>query len=405
MPNAAQPRAPLDPTLVALAVVAGAYALLFLLALAFQVPVQLVEYFERGIDFADFRQAARDVLDGLDPYGRARFVTPPPSLVPFLPFALIPQGPAALVFMAVNVAALAGGLVLLARRLALAPASVAGLVLVAGLSPSTLMLVERGNVDGLVFLLLCAFVTAPRGRLAPLWIALGAGIKAYPALFLASLIARGRVRAALAGAAIGLALLLACLVAWPDFPAELLRNQASRGSAMRLDENLSPLAVFWLIDGELLQTSARPAVAAGVALYLGLLGACLVLDRRLAGRLSGPDETFLTASLVAFCLGLPALVYLYSGVVLLIALAALAVQGVGASAELKRRQAVCLGLAMLPAQSFALTLAPTGAAHFGVALNVVPPLACLMLCVQALAFRLDFAKALAPQAEARAALA
>ena len=405
MPNAAPARAPLDPTLVTLAVVAGAYALLFLTALAFQVPVQLVEYIERGIDFADFRQAARDVLDGLDPYGRARFVTPPPSLVPFLPFALIPREPAALIFMAANVAALAGGLVLLVRRLALAPASVAGLLIVAALSPSTLMLIERGNVDGPVFLLLCAFVTAPRGRLAPLWLALGAGIKAYPALFLGALVAQGRTRAALAGGAIGLALLGACLVAWPDFPAELLRNQGARASAMRLDENLSPLAAFWLLDDQVLRFAARPAMVTGVALYLALLAACLVLDRRLAGRLSGPDETLLTASLVAFCLGLPALVYLYSGVVLLIALAALAAQGVGASAELTRRQAVCLGLAMLPAQSFALTLAPTGAAHFGLALNLVPPLACLMLCVQALAFRLDFAKALAPRAEPRAALA
>ena len=237
-------RTPLDPgspLLLVLAIVGGGYALLFLAAIVQQMPVKLIDQAYLGLDFTDFWAAAGDVLAGRDPYLRPRFVTPPLSWLPFLPLAPFPQPQAALVFLCVNVVSLIVGVGVLVRSHRLGRPLAIIVALICALSPSTLMLLDRGNLDGLVFLPLCLFFAMRPDRSAgPLALAVATCLKLYPGVFILALLAQRRTGAALiAGAAV-----LATVVMMPTGDLAFLHSQVVRAGGMRIDENLSALAPF-----------------------------------------------------------------------------------------------------------------------------------------------------------------
>ena len=122
----------------------------------------------------------------------------------------------------------------------------------------------------------------------------------------------------------------------------------------------------------------RPAVRGG-------LSACLWWDAKLVGRVGGPDLRLLLASYAGFCVSMPTLVYLYSGVCLFIPLAALGQPGLSTSPTRRRGFALALGLTMLPVRSLELTLGTGWAGTF----NLLPILGTFLLMVEALGLRLD----------------
>ncbi len=386
-PAALAAAAALQPPLVSLGIVAGATALLFFATAMAQLPLKLIDYRFLGYDFNDFWAAAGDMLAGQDPYLRARFVTPPLSAIPFLPFAPLSQPVAAMVFCGINIVALTFGIAALVRAFALGRIATLALALTCALSPCTLMLVERGNLDGLVFVALSGFLLFGEARLAgPLCLALAACLKLYPAVFIPALVARGQVRSALVASAV----LAVSLLLMPCSSLAFLHNQAVRAGGMRLDENLSALTPFWVVD-EILHPGApagllhHPVMALGALAYGIALCACLWCDLRLTPRLGRPDARLLLATYAGFCIGLPSLVYLYSGVSLLVLLAALGQDGLRAPPARLRALAVAVGLAMVPAKSLSLTLGP----GWTDALNAVPPMGSLGVILLATLLRRD----------------
>ena len=387
---------PLPPVLLTFGIVGGATALLILAAAVAQRPVQPLAYRFLGLDFNDFWTAAGDVLAGRDPYRQTRFVTPPLSALPFLPLAVLPRSVATAVFLVANVLALAFGTVALVRTFRLGRVASFALAMTCALSPSTLMLLERGNLDGLVFAALCGFLLLGQAGLAgPICLALATGLKVYPGIFVAALAARGRLRAAGVSAAI----VAASLLVAPSGSLAFLHHQLVRAGGMRLDENISALAFFWQIDESLWSSPiigavAHPVMTIGVLLYGVALVTCLWGDRRLSGRIGPADERLLVASYAGFCTGMPSLVYLYSGVVLLIPLAALGQQGLSLPPGRLRPMAVGIGLALVPAKSLTLTLGP-GPID---ALNALPPLGCLIAIAAAVQLRFDLGRGARPAA-------
>jgi alpha-1,2-mannosyltransferase len=112
-----------------------------------------------GRDFAIFRQAGDAVLHGRTPYvaptlhalaANDRFVYPTPFAYPFVPFALIPERPAAVLFLLCSSAALVAGLLLLGVRdwrchgAAFLGAPVMGALGVGAIEPFLLLLVAAG---------------------------------------------------------------------------------------------------------------------------------------------------------------------------------------------------------------------------------------------------------------------
>lgn len=386
--------APASPLLLVLTVMGGGYALLFLAAIVAQAPVKLLDTVYLGLDFNDFWTAASDVVAGRDPYLRPRFVTPPLSYIPFLPLSLLSRPQATLVFFGVDAASLAVGIWALVRSYRLAGPLVPVLALICAFSPATLMLLDRGNLDGLVFLPLCVFIALPPGRPAgPLALAVATCLKLYPAVFVLALVAHRRMGAALiVGGAV-----LATVVLMPAGDLAFLHSQVVRAGGMRIDENLSSLAPFWLLD-EILRgdgttgIGAHPALLTGASLYTAALGTCLWCDAKLVGRVGGPDTRLMLATYAGFCVSMPSLVYLYSGVCLFVPLVALGQPGLSASPRRLRGFALALGLTMLPARSFGLTLGTGWAA----ALNLVPTIGTFFLLVEAVGLRLDLLLRSAP---------
>ena len=91
------------------------------------------------------------------------------------------------------------------------------------------------------------------------------------------------------------------------------------------------------------------------------------------------------ASYAGFCVSMPSLVYLYSGVCLFIPLVALGQQGLSAPPTRLRGFAVALGLSMVPARSFCLTLGTSGSC----VLDYLPIFGTSLLMIEAVGLRRD----------------
>lgn len=367
-PRETENRAPTNPILICLTLIVGAYALLFLSALMLQRPIYLVQYVGGpGVDFHDFWNAARDVLNGSNPYGRARFVTPPASVIPFIPLAFVPLATGVQVFFAINLVALGGGIGLLSYRYALPSRLCILLLLTALLSSSGLMLLERGNLDGLVFLAVCAFFSAIDARyLAGSVLAMAALLKVYPAALLGPSLVDKRFRlAGVFAAIVGVSIVL-----FPSPYQAFVVQQIVRSKGMRLDENMSVLSLFWLIANATGVPSSM-LIMIGALVLVAVYGAFLILDARIMGGLSVPRATFLLSTYVVFFVNFPALVYLYSGVNLIVMLTALSIPGLSLPTAYSRSTAVFIALAFFPGRSFDLSF-PHSPAY---AMNLIPPIA------------------------------
>jgi hypothetical protein len=364
------------------------YILLFGVALFQQVPIRVIDYAGMlGLDFVDFHNAALDIISGQTPYMRHRFVTPPFSAIPLLPLAVLPQHDAVRVLVGINIVLLITGALLLIRSFELDRPTSLLFLLVCAFSPTTLMLVERGNIDGLIFVALCImFALGATNPLAGAAVAIVIAMKVYPAIFVGPLLVRSR-RTAITAVALLVLIILFSAVVLPGGYTEFFANQIRRASIPRLHENLSSLVLFWGI-GQLLPKSAQAIpVAGGALLYIGLLCTCLLYDYRLSAQLDRPNRNFLFATYTVFCVNMPNVVYAYSGVVLLILVAATGQRGLLISKTRAYHVAILAGCVMIPALSFTTTLGPEW-----LAMNFVPPIANLCLLINVMIIRLEIAR-------------
>jgi len=165
-----------------LAFVGLSYLGLCYTSLLMQSDIQLVVRYFLGLDFKEFYDAAHVYLAGGNPYEVARFVTPPASLLPNLLLAPFNFETARDLWCVASAFMLGAGGVLAARAAGHRGADVfLTLAFLFAAFPAQ-MLIERGNIDALVFLLLALALTV-----RPLWLAavvwaLAALTKIYPAL-------------------------------------------------------------------------------------------------------------------------------------------------------------------------------------------------------------------------------
>lgn len=359
-----------------LAFLVVAYGALFFTGFWLQHPVTLVQYFHFGNDHIDFLNASRDVLAGANPYERPRFVTPPPSALLNLPLVHLRDGAAARVFFLANIVAVFASVTLLVRACRLQRLTAVCAVLLPFLSAQTLMLIERGNIDGLLAVLVAAAIVLIEHE----WfygalLGLAASLKIYPAVMLALPLARGRWRA-IGGAAVVVAAFAATM---PHLFILYAHNLSHRAlTAFQVSENLSLYAL------------ETPLVAGrgSKLVYLALLTAAAAFgmyrDRR--GRAEGPTRRALTASYLVFAVNFPQLVFLYTGIVVLL----MAVVMSDVRLRFRRQSAWLFGigsaLVMLPARSFGLTVSGGMWPH---KMDYLPPFGSLLLLAFFVTIRLD----------------
>ena len=151
-------------------------------SLLLQSDIQLVVRYFLGLDFKEFYDAAHVYLGGGNPYEVARFVTPPASLLPNLLLAPLDFYAARDLWCLAAVIMLGAGGVLAARAAGHRVLDVCLTVAFLFATFPAQMLIERGNIDALIFLLLAlALVARPAWLAGAAW-ALASLIKIYPTL-------------------------------------------------------------------------------------------------------------------------------------------------------------------------------------------------------------------------------
>jgi alpha-1,2-mannosyltransferase len=265
-------------------------------AIAFLWLVWLAYGHGGGGDFAIFRHAGHAVLHGHSPYvhptlkllaSNDRFVYPTPFALPFIPFAMVPEHAAAVVFLFLSVAAVLGSVLLLGvRDWRCYGASLLGLPVFGALGVGSI---------GPFLLLLCAVGWRFRNRtVAGVPLALAAAAKLFLWPVLVWLLVTRRFRAFAAA----LATIAATLALWAVIDADGMRRYPE--TVRLLNEvqrwkSYSVQSLFISLDVPAL-TSELLAWAAAVA----AVGALVLLRRR-------GDEVTFAAAVVAALIATPIL--------------------------------------------------------------------------------------------------
>lgn len=223
-------------------------------------PIVLLDLTEKvGYDFRDFHAAGRYFLKGQDPWLWERFVTPPLSLYITLPFSFISAKSAVKLFFLINTICLLCGaylyvsVFLKGRRIKLGKILFLMTLL---FSYPVYFLLQRGNIDGIVFLLIAlglffASKSEECGFLSDIptaffW-ALACHIKIYPLLLFIPLVLMRRWRLLFMFIFWLVFFVLVTHEMWPVF----FQKTLARGSVFKLTENgsmLSSVVVFFLLN-------------------------------------------------------------------------------------------------------------------------------------------------------------
>lgn len=246
-------------------------------------------------DFGKFYYSTRFMLDGTDMYAPN-----PATLIPMsatesqqlwnlnpphfhflvIPFALLPLGPATVVWFAVNAAALIGCVVLATRELniALSPSRWLLLALALTMNATTEMIVVTGQFTYLlcvVFLLSWRAARHERWRTAGAWMGVAVSVKPFLGLFLLYWLIRRRWTGLAASAAAGLACLAAGLViaGWSQYVRWIEILQSVTWPWLLLNASIASVASRISMPNTFfeapLQGATASLVAIGVALVAG----------------------------------------------------------------------------------------------------------------------------------------
>jgi hypothetical protein len=367
------------------------YGVLFLTAFYWQKPVYLLNYVSFGLDERDFLQASRDFLAGVSPYARERFFTPPLSALLNLPLTQFDDEIAVRLFFVFNLICIFASLFVIQRACALDQMDRFAAMALPLLASPTLMLIQRGNIDGVVALLVaCALAAVENAWVLGIAIGLAMSLKAYPAILLVPLAAARNYKALLAAMIVAV---IPCVML-RSLLTEFIHGLLNRASAVRINENLSVFVLFHPLYTMLpsLKIASKIVYVAGM---LGLIAYGFYRDTaRRSQPLSPQAQRLQLASYLVFVVNIPSLVYLYSGIATIMLFVLFADRR--ARLDLTTTRLLFFGslLELFPARSFDMTLGDEG---WVLLLNFLPPLGSALLL--AFFYRVKAASTAEPAAE------
>jgi hypothetical protein len=262
-----------------------------------QRDIYFVDRFYAGLDYNDFHRASVLLAQGRSPYEIDRYVTPPVPAALNLPLSLLPFGFARYVVMLAVLFSVPCSYWLLDRLFNPCNGQgnrMWGYLMMTGVSYPFIFLVDRGNIDGFVLLIVALglFLGQKRSAAAGLLFGLAISMKIYPVLLVIPMIAFRRWRM-LVFTMLGLIGLIIVLPhEWYAFVTERL---LVRGSDWRADENASLANTFYYVGRAVDYTLGRGCSVEfdmlfrrlSFVFYLLLLGAASMLDFRAR---SGHDQ-------------------------------------------------------------------------------------------------------------------
>jgi hypothetical protein len=354
---------PLAAVAPALAI-SGALAFLMGAILVLQVICQSDLYFVRkqetlGLDMKDFFVAGGLWAAGNSPYEWWRYVTPP--LPAFLSRFLVPLGwPHFLaVALAVSIASCGAAYALAVGAFYRLRSAAGAAILLLGVSAMAIsypfvFLVDRGNVDGIVFALMCAAIVlagTSRDVCSGVLVATAASVKLYPAVLVIPMLLhrKWRLLAVTLMALVALALLTGVGACTQYLSSRLL----ARGTFFRVNENGSLVNFCHFV--RLLFGAQQTPAAAGYALFAALLGATVLVDA-IALRRGARGWAFTAVSYFPFMVAVPMTVYHYSFLILLALIPSLCAAAESATNRWVRGAIAlaCAGVVLTQSQAVAL---------------------------------------------------
>lgn len=217
------------------------------MSFVFQHGPMFVQRFYFGLDFHDFYVGALDFLTHNNFYVHGRIYTPPSSVLVGLPFAFLPFRPAAQVFFVLNLTLVFYALRSFARRVGLSPANQLVLLGIAALFYPVYFLVERGNLDGIMMALLVFGLGAKSPILRALGLGVSVATKLYSGLLGIVLLRKRQWKLAVLSGLFAIVLQLPFLPLVRSFVLAV----TGRSSLLRVDENISPAGLSFLVVGPL----------------------------------------------------------------------------------------------------------------------------------------------------------
>ena len=313
--------------------------LLILVSLIEQHGPVFVAYGYFGWDFHVFYVAASDLLHHVDPYLRGGLVTPPSSILVGLALCWLPFKLAAVATLVLNLGLIYLSLVAVAREFRLSRLDELLLLgIAAGFYP-VFVLVERGNLDGLMLALLVFGFRTRNKLLRSVLLGASMALKVYSGLLLLILLRRrSNWNVVLGAVAVCIALELPFLHLLPSFWGAV----TMRSGFTRFPANISPAALLWLIAGGNL-TSVWTHFY--LVLWAGTLAYRLKKDW-------GHDISQSWPVYVPWMISFPETVYPYSGV-LTLALLALIAGECQRRPTLRSEKRIVIGIALLGFQASA----------------------------------------------------
>jgi hypothetical protein len=318
-----------DPGHLIAGVVLSSLAALFLCSLITDLPFTLLQRYPLGLDFGDFYRAAERYVSGTPLYVDLRYVTPPTAAILFAPLTFLSLRSATLLFLVVNLVVVCLGLVIIKRNSGCSWLLVPGALL----SYPVLFLLERGNVDGLVFLLV-AFTLVGWGR-RDTWIGvtlmMASLLKVYPLLLFIPAAIERRWRLLGAAALFALPWILLCPGDWYQFVTSRLFK---RSLFFDFQENVSLTNGLFFLREVVIKATGGDWVAdlsVGISasyakplwfVSLILSSASFVVIRRDRSVVSNRDWGLLSILFVLPMFLYPAQVYQYSQILVFLVLIA-----------------------------------------------------------------------------------
>jgi hypothetical protein len=304
-------------------------AAIFVLQVPLQQDVYPVDRFFLGFDYYDFYQASMNLRHGKSPYNVEKYVTPPIPAIINLPATFFPFQYVRYIVLVGLFISVALGLFLFVRDLAPPqPAEAKYHVLlyfiIMAFSYPFAFLLDRGNIDGFVLLLLSCgiyFTTRVQWLAAGLF-ALAISMKVYPVLVIFPIVAARKWRLLLFTIIAVLILILAAPGYWYEFVTERLLR---RISTFRRIENASILCTFYHVGMVCEQLFNRwitiPFVTIFMRLAMFMYGILLLSSFALDARdtfLQRPQKFGIKATMyLPFMVAMPQLAYHYELVCLL----------------------------------------------------------------------------------------
>ena len=321
------------------------YIFLAIIAYALNRHINLVDPQEiLGWDLRDFYNAASLASNSQNPYLTSKFVTPPLSLITAKALLLFEFPTATLVWMGANILFLLGGLWIALRSLNNQAAFFITAVFTALAFP-TQMLLERGNIDGLIFfgLALCLYSKSALVKSASFVVIVLT--KVYPILLAPFFIFTVKRFWLYTGA-----ITLLCMAIFSNEFIQYLPNLNARVNTYRFTENISPHGLFHFLSIKLERQWQSYFYIYAIPYVL----INLILDWKILNSIIQDKTKLLLGNLwVIPMLFFPSVVYAYSGIILLFPM--LMIDALSSSLSKKKiiLLAIAEALLMFPTVGFA----------------------------------------------------